>query len=219
MESEVASELNAAKNHAEQVTSKYQQALKTLETTSAKIQQVEKLESELEAIKAENERLKQFMADEAANPSRWEKTFSIEAEKGIATELESKYSPLVEKLEEMTQKVEQQNLELQQYRQSVIENKQLKQNLEILQQQLNQRQSEVEKFRKALTTAPVTQEVETLTLELGEVGERAGWTGWTARGYRSNDGTRYTGLTAIKAFINDVRGAIAPVDEDLALDF
>ena len=216
VESEVANELNAAKTHAEQVNSKYQQALKTLETTSAKIQQVEKLESELEAIKAENERLKQFMADEAANPSRWEKTFSQEAEKAIATELESKYSPLVEKLEEMSKTVEQQNLELQQYRQSVDENKQLKQSVEALQQQLNRKQAEVVKLNNAKSVEP---EVEALTLELGEVGEQAGWTGWTARGYRSSNGNRFTGLAAIKAFITDVRGAIAPLEENLVMEF
>ena len=217
VESEVANELNAAKTHAEQLTSKYQEALKTLETSRTKINQVQQLESELEAIKAENERLKQFMADEAANPSRWEKTFTQEAEKAINTDLELKYSPLVEKLEAMTQKVEEQNLELQQYRQSVDENKQLKQSVEALQQQLNRKQAEVVKFKQASVNAP--QEVETLTLELGEVGEQAGWTGWTARGYRSSNGDRFTGLDAIRAFINDVKGAIAPQDEELVVEF
>ena len=219
VESEVKSELTAAKTHAEQLTNKYQEALKTLETSKVKIQQVEQLESELQTIKAENERLKQFMADEAANPSRWEKTFTQEAEKVITTDLESKYSPLVEKLEKMTQTVEQQNIELQQYRQSVDENKQLQQSVEVLQDQLKRQQQLTERFKKASVNAPAPQEVEALTLELGEVGEQAGWTGWTARGYRSNDGTRYTGLAALKAFITDVRGAIAPQDEDLALDF
>ncbi|MGB3208895.1 MAG: DNA cytosine methyltransferase [Crinalium sp.] len=217
VEREVASELNAAKNHAQQLATKYQETLKTLEASKEKINQVQQLENELEAIKAENERLKQFMADVAANPSRWEKTFTQEAEKAINTDLEAKYSPLVEKLEEMTQKVEQQNLELQQYRQSVDENKQLKQSVEALQQQLNRKQAEVVKFKQASVNSP---EVETLTLELGEVlGEQAGWTGWTGRGYRNSNGDRFTGLDALKAFIADMRGAIAPQDEELVLEF
>ncbi|AFZ11508.1 C-5 cytosine-specific DNA methylase [Crinalium epipsammum PCC 9333] len=219
VESEVKSELTAAKTHAEQLTNKYQEALKTLETSKVKIQQVEQLESELQTIKAENERLKQFMADEAANPSRWEKTFTQEAEKVITTDLESKYSPLVEKLEKMTQTVEQQNIELQQYRQSVDENKQLKQSVEVLQEQLNRQQQLTERFKKASVNAPAPQEVEALTLELGEVGEQAGWTGWTARGYRSRNGERFTGLDAIKAFINDMRSAIAPLEDELVLEF
>ncbi|MGB3204623.1 MAG: DNA cytosine methyltransferase [Crinalium sp.] len=219
VESEVKFELTAAKTHAEQLTNKYQEALKTLETSKVKIQQVEQLESELQTIKAENERLKQFMADVAANPSRWEKTFTQEAEKVITTDLESKYSPLVEKLEKMTQTVEQQNIELQQYRQSVDENKQLKQSVEVLQEQLNRQQQLTERFKKASVNAPAPQEVEALTLELGEVGEQAGWTGWTARGYRSRNGERFTGLDAIKAFINDMRSAIAPLEEDLVMEF
>ena len=217
VESEVASELNAAKNHAQQLATKYQETLKTLEASKEKINQVQQLESELEAIKAENERLKQFMADVAANPSRWQKTFTQEAEKAINTDLELKYSPLVEKLEEMTKTVEQQNLELQQYRQSIDENKQLKQSVEALQQQLNRKQAEVVKFKQASVNSP---EVETLTLELGEVlGEQAGWTGWTGRGYRNSNGERFTGLDALKAFIADMRGAIAPQDEELVLEF
>ena len=216
VEREVASELNAAKNHAQQLATKYQETLKTLEASKEKINQVQQLESELEAIKAENERLKQFMADVAANPSRWQKTFTQEAEKAINSDLELKYSPLVEKLEEMTKTVEQQNLELQQYRQSVDENKQLKQSVEALQQQLNRKQAEVVKFKQASVNSP---EVETLTLELGEAGEQAGWTGWTARGYRSSNGDRFTGLDALKAFIADMRGAIAPQDEELVLEF
>ncbi len=216
VEQEVANELNAAKTHAQQLTNKYQEALTTLEASKEKINQVQQLENELQAIKAENERLKQFMADEAANPSRWEKTFTQEAEKAINTDLESKYSPLVEKLEEMTKTVEQQNLELQQYRQSVDENKQLKQSVEALQQQLNRKQAEVMKFKQAAVNEP---EVEALTLELGEVGEQAGWTGWTARGYRNRNGDRFTGLDAIKAFITDMRGAIAPLEDELVLEF
>ncbi|AFZ01478.1 hypothetical protein [Calothrix sp. PCC 6303] len=41
--------------------------------------------------------------------------------------------------------------------------------------------------------------------EFGEIGERFGWSGWSRRGYRAASGILCTGISAIAAFISDLK--------------
>ncbi|MFB2917930.1 hypothetical protein [Aerosakkonema funiforme] len=99
------------------------------------------------------------------------------------------YEPLQKQLSKFEEKIIEQRLELQEYRQIIAEKEQQKE-----------------------------KEIETIASEFGLVAELLGWSGWTTRGgYRSTDGQRYSGLEAFKAFINDMRDANAsnPVEDDI----
>jgi hypothetical protein len=41
------------------------------------------------------------------------------------------------------------------------------------------------------------QEPDAVVAEFGEIGERFGWSGWSSRGYRTEDGMLCTGISAI----------------------
>jgi hypothetical protein len=45
---------------------------------------------------------------------------------------------------------------------------------------------------------------EKIVSKLGELGQRSGWKGWSSDGYKAADGSSYTGINAIAAFINDL---------------
>ncbi|HEY9859362.1 MAG TPA: ribonuclease HII, partial [Candidatus Obscuribacterales bacterium] len=107
-EQKVRQELAAAKAHASELSAKYQQALVTIESVKEQVAQVNQLTGKIDALTKENESLKQQMYEQVASPDRWQKNFAEQAGKVINSELEAKYEPLVQKLEEMSTKVQQQ---------------------------------------------------------------------------------------------------------------
>jgi hypothetical protein len=49
------------------------------------------------------------------------------------------------------------------------------------------------------------QESDAVVAEFGEIGEKFGWSGWSSRGYRATSGMLCTGISAIAAFISDLK--------------
>ncbi|MCV3216649.1 hypothetical protein OGM63_24625 [Plectonema radiosum NIES-515] len=52
----------------------------------------------------------------------------------------------------------------------------------------------------------------------GEIGERFGWQGWSSRGYRAASGMVCTGISAIAAFITDLK-ASSPIYQQQEITF
>jgi hypothetical protein len=62
------------------------------------------------------------------------------------------------------------------------------------------------------------QESDAVLAEFGEIGERFGWSGWSRRGYRAEDGMLCTGIGAIAAFISDLKSS-SPSYQQQAIAF
>ena len=45
---------------------------------------------------------------------------------------------------------------------------------------------------------------EEIIATFGEIGEHAGWNGWSRRGYRTTSGILHTGINALAALISDL---------------
>ncbi|MCT7984395.1 hypothetical protein NG796_13915 [Laspinema sp. A4] len=118
---------------------------------------------------------------ERSKQESWENTFNEEAAKVVNADLEKAYQPLVEKLDRMTQKVAQQEEELQRYRQG--------------EPKVQAEESEV------------GQETWAIASDFGQLAETLDLPGWSGRGYRASDGMLYTNLvSAISHFIQDFQG-------------
>ncbi len=118
---------------------------------------------------------------EQSKQESWENTFNEEAAKVVNADLEKAYQPLVEKLDRMTQKVAQQEEELQRYRQGETE----------------------------LPAEEPEEDPETWAIasDFGQLAETLDLPGWSGRGYRASDGMLYTNLvSAISHFIQDFQG-------------
>jgi hypothetical protein len=48
---------------------------------------------------------------------------------------------------------------------------------------------------------------DSVVAEFGEIGERFGWSGWSRQGYRAASGMLCTGVSAISAFISDLKAS------------
>lgn len=147
-------------------------------------EQLQAKERELERVKdlqQENERLCDRVAQlestlEQSVGESWQGTFNQQAAKVVNEELEQAYEPLVEKLEQMTQRVAQQEEELNRYR------------------ELSAAQEE----------QPVSEEAFALASDFGQLAETLELPGWSGRGYRASDGMLYKNLiSAIAHFIRD----------------
>lgn len=185
-------EIQASTAYAQKVAAEKAELQQRLEEKERQLAQVMALEQQNAQMQKQVQDLEQALVD--AKSSSWGKTFTQQASKVINKDLATQ-------LEQMAETIKNQELELKRY-------------------------TEAEKHRLSSTTATATEilpavaeEVELVASELGEIGERAGWSGWTPRGYRSQEGNNYTGLAAIKAFIQDVKSGIAPLAEEAGIAF
>jgi hypothetical protein len=67
---------------------------------------------------------------------------------------------------------------------------------------LSQKEQELARLQKSNS-----QESDAVVAEFGEIGERFGWSGWSSRGYRAASGMLCTGISAIAAFISDLKAS------------
>jgi hypothetical protein len=67
---------------------------------------------------------------------------------------------------------------------------------------LSQKEQELVRLQKSNS-----QESDAVVAEFGEIGERFGWQGWSSRGYRAASGMLCTGISAIAAFITDLKAS------------
>ncbi len=153
---------------------------------AAELQQKQAELDGIAQLQQENQLKDQRIADleaalEQSKQESWENTFNEEAAKVVNADLEKAYQPLVEKLDRMTQKVAQQEEELQRYRQG--------------EPKVQAEESEV------------GQETWAIASDFGQLAETLDLPGWSGRGYRASDGMLYTNLvSAISHFIQDFQG-------------
>lgn len=151
---------------------------------AAELQQKQAELAEIAQLHRENQLKDERIADleaalEQSKQESWENTFNEEAAKVVNADLEKAYQPLVEKLDRMTQKVAQQEEELQRYRQEGVQ---------------------AEEPEEA-------QETWAIASDFGQLAETLDLPGWSGRGYRASDGMLYTNLvSAISHFIQDFQG-------------
>ncbi|BAY84325.1 hypothetical protein NIES267_38210 [Calothrix parasitica NIES-267] len=169
-------EIIAAQKHAQ----KMEQAKHEL------IEQLIAKENELQSVRGlvdTNQQLQQRIEDlekalEDSNKDSWGNTFNKQAAKVVNKELEKTIEPLMSEVERLNNVLSQREQELTQAK--ATSRKQLKE----LQHK--------SKFPSVIT-------------EFGSLGEYLGWNGWSSKGYRTQNGTLYTGIHALTAFICDLK--------------
>ncbi len=165
-----------------------QHARKMAQAKQDLIEQLAAKENELQSVRAlllRNQQLSQRVVElekalETASANNWGNTFSKQAAKVVNLELEKTISPLMSEVDRLQNLVRSREQELSQL------------------QTLNRKQQE--EFQRTLTS-------DSVVAEFGEIGERFGWSGWSHRGYRAASGMLCTGISAISAFISDLKAS------------
>lgn len=170
-------EVAAAQEVREELLAKNAELAAELEQKQAELDGIAQLHRENQL---KDERIADLEAAlEQSKQESWENTFNEEAAKVVNADLEKAYQPLVEKLDRMTQKVAQQEAELQRYRQGEVQ---------------------AEEAQEA-------EETWAIASDFGQLAETLDLPGWSGRGYRASDGMLYTNLvSAISHFIQDFQG-------------
>ncbi|MBO0351073.1 hypothetical protein J0895_18755 [Phormidium pseudopriestleyi FRX01] len=170
-------EVAAAQEVREELVTKNAELADELEQKQAELAGIAQLHGENQL---KDERIADLEAAlEQSRQESWENTFNEEAAKVVNADLEKAYQPLVEKLDRMTQKVAQQEEELQRYRQGGIQAEE----------------------------SQVAEETGAIASDFGQLAETLELPGWSGRGYRASDGMLYTNLvSAISHFIQDFEG-------------
>ena len=164
-----------------------QHAQKMAQAKQELIEQLAAQENELRSVQAlldKNQQLEQRIAElekalENASANNWGNTFKQQAAKVVNSELEKTIEPLMSEVDRLNSVLSQRQQELSQL------------------QTLNRKQQE--EFQRTSTS-------DSVVAEFGEIAERFGWTGWSRRGYRAASGMLCTGVSAISAFISDLKG-------------
>ncbi|MCT7979177.1 hypothetical protein [Laspinema olomoucense] len=172
-------EVAAAQELREELRAKNAELAAELQQKQAELEGIAQLQRENQL---KDERIADLEAAlEQSKQESWENTFNAEAAKVVNADLEKAYQPLVEKLDRMTQKVAQQEEELQRYRQG--------------------------EGKVAAEEPQVAQETWAIASDFGQLAETLDLPGWSGRGYRASDGMLYTNLvSAISHFIQDFQG-------------
>lgn len=174
---EAKTEVAAAQEMREELLAKNAEIAAELEQKQAELAGIAQLHRENQL---KDERIADLEAAlEQSKQESWENTFNEEAAKVVNADLEKAYQPLVEKLDRMTQKVAQQEEELQRYRQGEPE----------------------------VAAQEPEEESWAIASDFGQLAETLDLPGWSGRGYRASDGMLYTNLvSAISHFIQDFQG-------------
>jgi hypothetical protein len=72
---------------------------------------------------------------------------------------------------------------------------------------LSQREQELSQLQTINRKQQDESISDSVVAEFGEIGERFGWSGWSRRGYRAASGMFCTGVSAISAFISDLKAS------------
>jgi hypothetical protein len=72
---------------------------------------------------------------------------------------------------------------------------------------LSQREQELSQLQTLNRKQQEESIPDSVVAEFGEIGERFGWSGWSRRGYRAASGMLCTGVSAISAFISDLKAS------------
>lgn len=160
------------------------------------VQQLLERERELEnnrSLIIRNQQLEQRAAElekalENANKNSLGNRFNNQAAKAVNLELEKSITPLASEVERFNSTLLLKEQELAQLK--TINEKQ-QEEIKIL------CQSEVSK-------PDIEAREEKIIATFGEIGEHAGWNGWSRRGYRTTSGILHTGINALAAFISDL---------------
>lgn len=176
---EAKTEVAAAQELREELLTKNAELAAELQQKQAELDGIAQLHRENQL---KDERIADLEAAlEQSKQESWENTFNEEAAKVVNADLEKAYQPLVEKLDRMTQKVAQQEAELQRYRQGEAE--------------------------AAAEEPEEAEETWAIASDFGQLAETLDLPGWSGRGYRASDGMLYTNLvSAISHFIQDFQG-------------
>ncbi|AFZ01279.1 hypothetical protein [Calothrix sp. PCC 6303] len=137
----------------------------------------------LHVLQTRNQQLEQRVAElekalENSSANNWGNTFNNQAAKAVNSELEKTIQPLMSEVERLQNLVRSQQQELAQIQTSDT--------------------PEGSGYRQRSASDAVLA-------EFGEIGERFGWSGWSRRGYRAASGMLSTGISAIAAFIADLK--------------
>ncbi|MDJ0678096.1 MAG: hypothetical protein QNJ36_22380, partial [Calothrix sp. MO_167.B42] len=124
-------------------------------------------------------------------------------------QLEQRTTELEKKLENINQPLKQIKLA---YEAEKAANSDLRKSITSLQtkvQQLNNALLIKDKEIQRLSAVEVSlkqmrDREEKVVSRFGELGQHSGWEGWSSDGYKAADGSLYTGINAIAAFINDL---------------
>ncbi len=171
-------ELLAAEQHAQKMEQAKQELIKQLEAKENELQSVR-------ALQRKNQQLSQRVAElekalENASANNWGNTFSKQAARVVNSDLEKTISPLMSEVDRLTTLLSKREQELSQI------------------QTFNRKQQE--ELQRTSTS-------DSVVAEFGEIGERFGWSGWSRRGYRAASGMLCTGVSAISAFISDLKAS------------
>jgi transcriptional regulator of heat shock response len=72
---------------------------------------------------------------------------------------------------------------------------------------LSQREQELSQLQTLNRKQQKESISDSIVAEFGAIGERFGWSGWSRRGYRAANGMLCTGVSAISAFISDLKAS------------
>ncbi len=169
-------ELLAAEQHAQKMAQAKQELIEQLAAKENELQSVRALLLRNQQLSSRVVELEKALENASAN--NWGNTFSKQAAKVVNSELEKAIAPLMSEVLSLNSVLVQREQELAQL-----------QTLNIKQQEELQR----------------TSTFLSVIAEFGEIGERFGWTGWSRRGYRAASGMLCTGVSAISAFISDLK--------------
>lgn len=186
----------ALKEGAAELQQAQQVAQQVMQEKEELVQQLLERERELEnnrSLIIRNQQLEQRAAElekalENANKNSLGNTFNNQAAKVVNLELEKTIAPLASEVERFNSTLLLKEQELAQLK--VINEKQ-QEEIKIL------CQSEVSK-------PDIEAREEEIIATFGEIGEHAGWNGWSRRGYRTTSGILHTGINALAAFLSDL---------------
>ncbi len=160
------------------------------------VQQLLEKERELEnnrSLITRNQQLEQRAAElqkalENANKNSLGNTFNNQAAKVVNLELEKTIVPLASEVERFNSTLLLKEQELAQLK------------------AINEKQQEEIKilYQSEVYKPDIKAREEEIIATFGEIGEHAGWNGWSRRGYRTTSGTLHTGINALAAFISDL---------------
>jgi chromosome segregation ATPase len=179
-------EIQAAQEYSRSLAQKNQDLLEQLAAKDSEIHSAILFQSRYtNALQTKNRQLEKRVAElekalENSSANNWGNTFNNQAAKVVNKELEKTISPLMSEVDRLN------NV-------------------------LSQKEQEIVRLQTGDTPEGSSyrqrQESDAVLAEFGEIGERFGWSGWSRRGYRAASGMLCTGISAIAAFLSDLKAS------------
>ncbi len=169
-------EIIAAQKHATQMEQAKHELIEQLIAKDNELQSVRSLVDQNNQLQQRVKDLEKALED--SNKDSWGNTLNKQSAKVVNKELEKSIEPLMSEIERLNNVLSQREQEL-------------------IQLQVISRKHQEELQQKSKSNSVIA--------EFGSIGENLGWNGWSGKGYQTKNGTLYTGIHALTAFISDLK--------------